>query len=44
MFMQDFLLNSLYVKGENGVKPSGDELKIYADAILQKINSLGTEQ
>ncbi|MBQ3182008.1 MAG: 1-acyl-sn-glycerol-3-phosphate acyltransferase [Clostridia bacterium] len=31
----------LYVKGENGVKPSGDELKIYADNILSKINSLG---
>ena len=32
------------VKSENGVKPSGDELKIYADIILQKINSLGIEQ
>ena len=34
----------LYVRGVDGVKPSGDELKIYADVILQKINSLGTEQ
>lgn len=33
----------LYVKDENGSKPSGDELKIYADAILAKINSLGVE-
>ncbi len=33
----------LYVKNENGTKPSGDELKIYADAILAKINSLGVE-
>ncbi len=31
----------LYVKNENGAKPSSDELKIYADAILDKINSLG---
>ncbi len=31
----------LYVKNENGTKPSGEELKIYADMILQKINSLG---
>ncbi len=31
----------LYVKGENGTKPSSDELKIYADNILLKINSLG---
>lgn len=34
----------LYVRGVDGTKPSGDELKIYADLILQKINSLGTEQ
>ena len=33
----------LYVKNENNTKPSGDELKIYADAILTKINSLGAE-
>lgn len=33
----------LYVRNENGTKPSGDELKIYADAILDKINSLGVE-
>jgi len=31
----------LYVKNENGTKPSGDELKIYANMILDKINSLG---
>ena len=31
----------LYIKNENGTKPSGDELKIYADKILEKINSLG---
>lgn len=31
----------LYVKNENGTKPSSDELKLYADAILDKINSLG---
>jgi len=31
----------LYVKNENGTKPSGDELKIYADKILETINSLG---
>lgn len=33
----------LYIKNENNTKPSGDELKIYADAILNKINSLGAE-
>ena len=33
----------LYVKNENDTKPSGDELKIYADSILAKINSLGVE-
>lgn len=33
----------LYVKSENGTKPSGDELQIYADNILAKINSLGVE-
>lgn len=33
----------LYVKNENGTKPSSDELKLYADAILNKINSLGVE-
>ena len=31
----------LYVKSPDGTKPSGDELKIYADKILEKINSLG---
>ena len=31
----------LYVVSDNGTKPSGDELKIYADKILEKINSLG---
>ena len=31
----------LYVKNENGTKPSAEELKIYADKILDKINSLG---
>ncbi len=34
----------LYVKSENGTKPSGDELKIYADAILQKIDALGAKK
>lgn len=33
----------LYVKNENNTKPSGDELQIYADKILAKINSLGAE-
>ncbi len=33
----------MYVKNENNTKPSGEELKIYADAILNKINSLGVE-
>lgn len=33
----------LYVKNENGTKPSNGELKIYADAILAKINSQGVE-
>lgn len=33
----------LYVKNENGTKPSSEELKLYADAILNKINSLGVE-
>ena len=33
----------LYVKNENNTKPSGDELQIYADIILAKINSLGAE-
>ena len=31
----------LHVKNENGTKPSGEELKLYADTILSKINSLG---
>ena len=31
----------MYVKSENGTKPSADELKIYADKILYTINSLG---
>lgn len=31
----------MYITDENGVKPSADELKIYADAVLNKINSLG---
>lgn len=31
----------MYIKDENGTKPSADELKIYADKILDKINSLG---
>ncbi len=35
--------NPLYVKNENDTKPSGDELKIYADIILSKINALGAE-
>ena len=34
----------LYVKAENGTKPSGDELKICADAILQRIEALGAEK
>ncbi len=34
----------LYVKNENGTKPSSDELKIYADMILSKIDSLGVEE
>lgn len=34
----------LYVKNENGTKPSSDELKIYADMILSKIDSLGAEE
>ena len=33
----------LYVQNENNTKPSGDELQIYADIILAKINSLGAE-
>lgn len=34
----------MYVRNENGTKPSGEELKIYADAILNKINSLGAQK
>ena len=33
----------MYVRNENGIKPSGDELKIYADKILSEINSQGVE-
>lgn len=34
----------MYVKNENDTKPSKDELKIYADAILSKIEALGDAQ
>lgn len=34
----------MYIKSENGVKPSGDELRIYADLVLEKINALGDAQ
>ena len=34
----------MYIKNENGVKPSGDELAIYADLVLAKINALGDAQ
>lgn len=31
----------MYVRNEDGTKPTSEELKIYADMILEKINSLG---
>lgn len=34
----------MYIKNENGTKPSNDELGIYADLVLAKIKALGDAQ